>query len=43
MMESEEGEKGIDKNVEDCEVENSSGNCGDNIEDKDVGEGVNEE
>lgn len=41
--ENTEGEKGTDKNVEDCEAENSSGNCGDNTDNKDVGEGVNEE
>ena len=43
MTESEEGEKGTDKKVEECEVENSSGNRGDNRENKNVGEGVNEE
>ena len=43
MTENVEGEKGTDKNVEECEAENSSGNRGDNTEDKDVGEGVNEE
>ena len=43
MTESEEGEKGTDKKVEECGVENSSGNRGDNREDKYVGEGMNEE
>ena len=43
MTESEEGEKGTDKRLEECGVENSSGNRGNNREDKDVGEGVNED
>ena len=43
MTESEEGEKGTDKNVEERGAENSSGNRGGNREYKDVGEGVNEE
>lgn len=43
MTEREEGEKGTNKRVKECGVENSSGNRGDNRQGKNVGEGVKEE